>query len=200
MWGIKMADLICVFAASSNAVEQKYVDLAFRLGEALAQSNYGLVFGGGRIGLMGACARGVASCRGRIVGVIPEKLNRPGIAFDCDELIETQTMHERKSTMESLCTGFIALPGGFGTLEELLEVITLKQLGYHSLPIVILNYGGFYDPLVDQLDRCIEERFMNESWRRLYYCAEHIEEALEYFRAYRPGEFPDKMEEALSIK
>ncbi|MEL7608991.1 MAG: TIGR00730 family Rossman fold protein [Bacillota bacterium] len=196
-----MADLICVFAASSNAVDKKYVDLAYRLGEALAQADYGLVFGGGRIGLMGACARGVASRSGRIVGVIPEKLNRPGIAYErCDELIETRTMHERKSTMESLCAGFIALPGGFGTLEELLEVITLKQLGYHCLPIVILNYGGFYDPLIDQLDRCIGERFTNESWRGLYFCAEGIGEALEYLCAYRPGEFPDKMEEALSSK
>lgn len=196
-----MADLICVFAASSNAVDQKYLDLAYRLGEALAEANYGLVFGGGKIGLMGACARGVAKRGGRIVGVIPEKLNRPGIAFECcDELIETRTMHERKSRMESLCAGFIALPGGFGTLEELLEAITLKQLGYHSQPIVILNYGGFYDSLIEQLDRCILERFMNESWRSLYYCADDIEMALEYLRAYRPGVFPDKMEEALSSK
>ena len=137
---------VCIFAASSPKLARHYIDAAFALGAALAENGIGLVFGGGRTGLMGACARGVQAKGGRITGVIPKKLNVPGIAFEhCDELIVTEDMHTRKATMERLSGAYIALPGGIGTLEELLEVLTLNQLGYLSAPVVIFNQNGYYD-------------------------------------------------------
>lgn len=172
------------------------MELARRLGELLARSGCGLVFGGGDSGLMGACARGVKQCGGRVVGVIPERLNRPGVAYPhCDELIQTPTMHQRKATMESMCSAFVALPGGFGTLEELLEVIVLKQLGYHSLPIVLVNHQGFFNGLMIQLDQCVQERFTDEIWRSLYHAAGSVEEAVAYLADYIPADMPDKTEE-----
>ena len=189
---------LCVFAASSNKVDQKYLDLAYELGRLMAENGIGLVFGAGDVGLMGACVRGVKDHGGHAIGVIPEKLNLPGIAYqNCDELIVTPTMHERKSTMESLSDGFVALPGGFGTLEELLETITLKQLGYHDLPIVIMDQDGFYRNLLAQFETCIGERFTDAAWRTLYYGATTAQDAIDYFVAYEPETMPDKIKDAL---
>lgn len=189
-------ELVCVFAASSKAVGSAYTGLARELGTLLAKSGRGLVFGGGDSGLMGACARGVKECGGRVVGVIPERLNRPGVAYPhCDELIETPTMHQRKAAMEGMCSAFVALPGGFGTLEELLEVIVLKQLGYHNLPIILVNHEGFFDGLLAQLDRCVEENFTHEIWRSLYHAAENLQGAMAYLEGYVPADMPDKTEE-----
>ena len=189
---------ICVFAASSSKVDKKYADLAYELGHQLAENGLGLVFGAGDIGLMGACVRGVKDHGGHAIGVIPKKLNQPGIAYqNCDELIETPTMHERKSKMEALSSGFVALPGGFGTLEELLETITLKQLGYHDLPIVILDQDGYYQNLLSQFETCIGERFTDEAWRVLYHRAVSVREAIDYLVSYQPEKLPDKMKEAL---
>lgn len=191
-------ELVCVFAASSVKVEQKYLALARELGQSLARSGRGLVFGAGSMGLMGQCAQGVMEQGGRVVGVLPEKLHLPGVAFPgCHELIVTKTMHERKAKMEELASGFIALPGGLGTLEELLETLVLKQLGYHSLPIVILNQDGYYDSLIGQIERCIAGRFTDEAFRGLYYSADSVEAAMEYLAAYRPEPMPDKMEDFL---
>ena len=130
----------CIFGASCPNVAKGYLDAAFAAGALLAERGLGMVFGGGNTGLMGAAARGVKSAGGRLIGVIPEKLNQPGIAYPhCDQLIVTPDMHTRKAKMEALSFGFLALPGGFGTLEELLEVITLNQLGYLQAPVVLLN-------------------------------------------------------------
>lgn len=189
---------ICVFAASSNRVDQKYWNLAYELGALIAENGMGLVFGAGNVGLMGACVRGVKENGGYAVGVIPEKLNRPGIAYpNCDELIVTPTMHERKSKMEALSDGFVALPGGFGTLEELLETITLKQLGYHDHPIVILDQDGFYQKLTAQFEVCIQERFADGAWRALYRTVPTALEAIDYLASYEPETLPDKIKDAL---
>ena len=129
---------------------------------------------------MGACARGVYSKGGRIVGVIPEKLNQPGIPFEhCSELIVTKDMHERKATMERLSSGFVTLPGGVGTLEELLEIITWKQLGLYLKPIVVLNTGGYYDPLLQQLQRAVDEQFMRSQHAAIWQVAATPAEALQ---------------------
>ena len=119
---------LCVFGASCSNIDSEFLNAAYTLGQVMAQRGIGLVFGGGNTGLMGAAARGVHDGGGRIIGVIPEKLNRPGVAYPfCGQLIVTPDMHTRKAKMEALSDGFIALPGGYGTLDELCEVITWAQ-------------------------------------------------------------------------
>lgn len=189
---------ICVFGASSNMIDERFKRDAFEVGRLIAESGFGLVFGAGDSGLMGQAARGAHSAGGRIIGVIPEKLNKPGVYFEhCTERIETPTMHERKAKMEELSAGFIALAGGFGTIEELMEVMTLKQLSYIDPAIVILNTAGCYDPLIAQLDRCFTEGFAHEGYRSLYYAASTPAEAVAYCAEYRGSNFPDKLIYAL---
>lgn len=189
---------ICVFGSSSERLEPAYYDMAEALGAAIALAGAGMVFGGGRIGLMGGTARGAHAQGGRIIGVIPEKLHQPGVAFPgCTQLIVTSTMHERKQTMENLADGFIALPGGFGTLEELLEVITLRQLGYHNKPIVILNQNGFYDNMLEQFEVLFATGFTHMAYRFAYTVAYTAEEAVMQVLQYEAVELPDKMRDAL---
>ena len=189
---------VCIFAASSPRIDQRYMDAAFALGEALADHGLGLVFGAGRVGLMGACARGVKAKGGRITGVIPEKLHVPGIAFEeCTELIVTADMHERKATMERLSDGYIALPGGIGTFEELLEVLTLNQLGYLSTPVVIFNQLGYYDALIAQLEESVAQGFADESCLKLFAVAGTPREAVEALLAFQQPQLPNKIKDAI---
>lgn len=190
---------ICVFGASSEKIEKDYIELSEKLGELLVRAGFGIVFGAGRTGLMGGAARGAERAGGEIIGVIPKKLNIPGIYFEnCTERIETETMHERKALMEKLSCGFVALAGGFGTLEELMEVITLKQLGYHDLPIVVCNFNGFYDHLMAQFDRCFLDGFTDERFRGLYTVALTPEQVVEQLVNYSKVDLPDKAREILS--
>jgi uncharacterized protein (TIGR00730 family) len=141
-----MNKVICVFSASSNTVDRVYFDAASRLGREIACRKDQFLFGGGLTGLMGECARAGHRHGGRVIGVIPEALNERGIVYEsCDELVVTADMRTRKAAMDARSDAFIALPGGFGTIEEIMEIITLKQLRYHAKPIVILNIGGYYD-------------------------------------------------------
>ena len=179
--------LICVYASSSMHLEKKYHDEARALGKAMAENGYGLCFGGGARGLMGAVADEVLSYGGSVVGVIPEALHVDTIVHTrCSELIVTATMRERKRMMEERSLGFIALPGGFGTLEELLEMITLKQLGYHQKPIVILNFNGFYDKLLEQFMDCTRQGFIDEEGEKLFAAVQSAAQALEYIKSYCP--------------
>jgi uncharacterized protein (TIGR00730 family) len=188
---------VCIFGASRSDIDQRYFACARRTGELLAEHGIGMVFGGGTIGLMGAAAEGAHSRGGKVTGVIPEKLNRPGIAYErCDELIVTPTMHQRKATMESLSDGYIALPGGFGTLEELLEVLTLNQLGYMASPVAILDLDGLYAPILAQLRKCVDENFTDQAYLSLYKSVGSPEEAVEYLLNYKPAEMPDKIEDS----
>jgi uncharacterized protein (TIGR00730 family) len=184
---------ICVYASSSDAVAPVYMAAAERLGMLIAQRGATLIFGAGRVGLMGAAARGAQSAGGRIVGVIPEKLVHKDIAFvEADELVVTQTMRERKGIMETRADAFIALPGGIGTLEELLEVLVLKQLRYHTKPIVLINTQGFYHGLIELLERQITEQFARPTLRVLYHVAATPEDALDYLDSYTPPMTGDK--------
>lgn len=188
---------ICLFASSSERLEPKYYALAQALGRAIASAGAGLVFGGGQLGLMGAAARGAAQKGGCVTGVIPTLLNRPGVAYaDCTTLHETPTMHARKQMMEDLSDAFIALPGGFGTLEEVLEVITLKQLGYHDKPIVLLNMDGFFDPLLEQFEQLFATGFAHVAYRALYATADTPEEAVNLILTHTPCVLPDKLQDA----
>lgn len=190
-----MQRCICVYSASGTPQNPAYAQTAQELGEGIAQRGYGLCYGGGMLGLMGITARAVHGVNGgRVVGVIPTALNQPGITYEnCDELIVTHTMRERKQVMDDRSIAFIALPGGFGTMEELLEVITLKQLRYHNKAVVILNVDGFYDALVQQFERCIAQGMAKPSSRALYYVAHSAKDALDYIDAYTPTKIEDKL-------
>lgn len=188
-----MERLLCVYCSSSDAVDPSFVESARTMGAEMARRGYGLVYGGTTVGLMGALARSVHSHGGRVVGIIPEAIHAMGIGNDlADELIVTPGMRERKAAMEARADGFIALPGGFGTLEELFEVTTLKQLKYHTKPIVILNAGGFYDPLVSLFEHIYQQRFAKPVYRQLYHVAATPAEAMEYLSSYTPPELGTK--------
>lgn len=188
-----MDKVICVYASSSNLIDGKYFHIAARLGEAIARNGDTLLFGGGIRGLMGATATAAHRHNGRVVGIIPEALNQKGVVYEtCDELVITKSLRERKAIMDERSDAFIALPGGFGTLEELLEIITLKQLKYHSKPIVILNCDGFFDALLEQFRHIMDRHFAKPESSLLYHVAADVEDALEYIDTYEPVEFRDK--------
>ena len=191
-------EYVCVFGASCSRIDRVYIDSAFEVGFMLAKAGLGMVFGGGDSGLMGAAARGIQAGGGKLIGVIPEKLNQPGIAFgDCDQLIVTPDMHVRKATMERLSGGYIALPGGFGTLEELLEVLTLNQLGYLCAPVIILNTNGYYDSLINQLDECAGQGFTDPRYLKIFAVADTPSQAVELVRTHKIPQLPNKMKEAI---
>jgi len=181
---------VCVYASSSSLLDGIYIDAAEKLGKELALRGWGLVFGAGAEGLMGATARGVTGAGGATIGVVPEKMDVDGVVFDgCTELFVTRTMRERKALMEEKADAFIALPGGFGTFEELLEIIALRQLGYHMKPIVILNVNGYYDALIAQFDKAVEQRFSSLGALTVFGVFGTAEEALDYIEKYQPGEY-----------
>ena len=152
---------LCVYCGSGNGRNPAYAEAARALGTAMAESEIGLVYGGGSLGLMGEVARAVLEGGGHVTGIIPEFLaNRERMLTDVNELVVTADMHERKMTMFARATGFVALPGGLGTLEELAEISTWAQLGQHRKPIVLCNIEGYWDPLVTLLDHMREERFI----------------------------------------
>ncbi len=183
-----MGRSICVYSSSSDLVADCYFQAARRLGELMACRGDTLIFGAGCIGLMGEAARAVHAGGGRVVGVIPQYMRKEGICYEeADELIVTKDLRERKAVMESLADAFIALPGGFGTLEEILEIVTLKQLHILDHPVVFLDTAGFYDPLKELFDHIYRERFAREESRSLYHFAPTPEDALAYIDAYGEG-------------
>ncbi len=171
---------VCVYCASSNHIAPAYVAAAETLGRCLAQGGHTLVYGGGMVGLMGAVARQVHAHGGRVYGVIPRALHsREGIAYTlADELDVTETMQERKRLMFTRADGFVVLPGGIGTLEEFMEVLTLRALGYHDKPIAVLSTDGFYSRLLDFFDFLGAEGFLRDDLLSLFSTVATPEEAL----------------------
>lgn len=164
-----MPKLLCVYCASSDRVDPKYRDAASDLGREMVRRGWGLIYGGGRTGSMGAVARAVKQHGGRVVGVIPEFMKIRELAYDeADELVTVITMRERKLLMETRADAFVALPGGWGTLEEILEILTLRQLDTVKKPCVILNQDGFYDPLLKLFERMLAGRFFKPSNMELF--------------------------------
>ncbi|MEX2212603.1 MAG: TIGR00730 family Rossman fold protein [Phycisphaeraceae bacterium] len=160
---------LCVYCASATDIDHAYFGVARQLGELIAQRGDTLVYGGGSVGLMGEVARAVKQSGGKVIGIIPEALVESEFAFaEADELIVTPDMRVRKAEMEKRCDAFVTLPGGFGTLEELFETLTCRLLKYHDKPIVIVNSGGFYDPLIELMDHMYEHRFARPRSRELY--------------------------------
>jgi hypothetical protein len=159
-----MPKLLCVYCASSDRLDPKYFAVAEELGRELVARGWGLVYGGGRTGMMGAVARAVTQSGGQVIGVIPEFMKVRELAYDeADELVTVITMRERKLLMETRAEAFVALPGGWGTLEEIMEILALRQLEVVSKPCVFLNQDGFYDPLLRLFDRMLAERFFKPS-------------------------------------
>lgn len=170
---------VCVYCASSSKADKKYLDAAYTLGKILAESKIRCIFGAGKTGLMGALAQGVIDSKGEIVGVIPEFMIAEGWGNeDLTHLEITPTMHSRKETMAQLSDAVIAMPGGCGTFEELMEIITWKQLGLFSGAIIILNINNYYNPLIEMLNRAVEENFMREEHKTIWQVATTPEEAI----------------------
>jgi len=178
---------ICVFAGSSPGARPEYAIAAQELGRALVARRLGLVYGGARVGLMGAVADTVLAGGGVVTGVIPEGLVTKEIAHDgLTELRVVASMHERKAMMNDLADGFIALPGGWGTLEEFFEVLTWAQLGLHRKPCGLLNAHGYFDRLLSFIDHSVGERFVRSHHRSMVLVAGSPDELLRQFEAYVP--------------
>ena len=181
-----MHNNVCVFASSSNNLDAIYYEDAKQLGEYLGQNHYNIVYGGSRLGLMFACANAVKSNGGKIIGIMPKKLCDFGVSNpdDCDEFFITEGMRERKDLMDKKSNSIIALAGGFGTLEEISEMIVQKQLGYNNKAIVFLNTNGFYNDLLKFFDTIIGQKFAKYETKKLYFVADSPKEAVEYLNNY----------------
>lgn len=171
---------VCVYSASSTKIDTVYFECAAELGKLLARQHIHLINGAGRMGLMAACANAVLENGGEVTGIIPKFMVEQGWQHNgLTRLIETSNMHERKELMAELSDGIIALPGGCGTMEELLEIITWKQLGLYLKPIVILNVKNFFDPLIEMLQRAVEENFMRPEHAKIWQIADTPSQAVE---------------------
>jgi uncharacterized protein (TIGR00730 family) len=183
---------ITVFCSSSDAVDPAFFNVATELGRLIAKRGDTLVYGGATVGLMGAMARAALENGGKVIGVIPRYMSEKGIDFTDCELHFTRDLRERKARMEQLADAFIVLPGGFGTLEEVLEILTLKQLHQHQKAIVLLNASGFFDPLQKLFEHVYRQRFAKETTRALYHFAQSVRDVFAYLDSYVPAEVPTK--------
>jgi len=182
-----MIKRICVFCGSSPGRQKKYLEAAASLGSLLAERQITLVFGGGKVGLMGEVARSAMRSGGEVIGVITRQLmEREVAAWDISELRVVESMHERKASMAGLADAFIALPGGLGTLEELSEILTWSQLGLHTKPTGLLDIDGYYAPLTAFFDQMLNEQFIDDSHRAMILLEKDPAALLARFEAYQP--------------
>ena len=181
---------ICVFASASNNIDETYFKAAHELGSLIAQNHYDLIYGGSNLGLMGEVTNSARLRGSEIIGVMPEKLYNLGInPGECSRFILTKGMRERKAKMDELSQALVALSGGFGTLEELAEMLVQKQLGYNNKPIVLLNTNGFYDDLINFFNNIISQNFAPEICQNMYFVANTPLEAINYINNYSFEEF-----------
>lgn len=178
---------VAVYCGSASPADPRYVELAEDVGAALAQRGIGVVYGGGRLGLMGAVAKGAKNAGGEVIGIIPESLMRAEVAnHDCDELISVSGMHERKQKFTDLSDGFVTLPGGVGTMDELWEAMSWAQLGYHSDPVGLLNAFGFYDDLIKFNAKMAEVGFVRPLHSNILIAEETLPKLLDRMADYKP--------------
>lgn len=178
---------ICVYSGSNFGNNPEYKNIALQLAEILAQNKIELVYGGSKVGLMGELSNQVLKNNGKVIGVMPKGLFPKEIAnMNLTQFIEVADMHERKKKMADLSDGFIALPGGVGTYEELLETLSWAQLKIHNKPVGILNVAHFFDPLIDMINRAIQEGFMNPSNAKLLLVDSDPNNLLDKMKAYSP--------------
>lgn len=182
---------MCVFCASSEAAAEKYRAVGRELGAAVADRGWNLMYGGGNIGLMGEVARAALAAGAHVTGVIPHLLADREVALEnVSSLVRTDTMRERKALMDEGSDAFIVLPGGIGTLEELVEILTLRQLGYHDRPIVLLDPTGYWDPLLQLLHRMVDEQLAERELLDLIASVSTVAEALDAARPERAAATP----------
>ncbi|MFD2743163.1 MULTISPECIES: LOG family protein [Sphingobacterium] len=186
---------VAVFCASSPGFDAVWAESARQVGAYLAKENITLVYGGGKVGLMGAVADAALAAKGKVIGVIPEFLDAKEISHHgVTELIVVETMYERKMKMSTLCDGVIALPGGFGTLEELFEMITWAQLGLHSKPVAILNVNGFYDHLITFIEQMVIAGLLKPENREMLLVSDNIADLLHKMQHYEAPNVPKWLE------
>lgn len=184
---------ICVFCSSSNAIDDIYFNDAGRLGDLIGTRGHSLINGGANVGLMEAVTIAARKSGARTIGIIPERMQEKNLVSNHAHEVEiTADMMERKERMRQMSDAFIALPGGFGTLEEILEVITLKQLDYHRKAIVFVNTGNFFGSLFEQFEKAFAEKFSKPEYKNLYFIASSPEEAIKYIENYQPGDLITK--------
>ena len=163
---MKNMESICVFCGSSSGFDEIYAKNAVRLGQEMARRGIRLIYGGGNIGIMGLLAMTVMNAGGTVTGIIPEAIHKKVDSPEGVNTIVVENMHSRKQAMHDRSDGFIALPGGIGTLEELLETFTWSQLGFHQKPVAVLNTKSFYSSLILQLNHCVDQGFMKEAHKK----------------------------------
>ncbi|HTJ52410.1 MAG TPA: TIGR00730 family Rossman fold protein [Cyclobacteriaceae bacterium] len=177
---------VTVFCGSSSGSDKIFEEQAYLLGKTLAENKIDLVYGGAKVGLMGAVANGVLQNGGKVIGVLPNFLSVKEIAHEeLTELILVETMHERKTKMNELSDGVIALPGGFGTLEELFEMVTWAQLGLHKKPVAILNTNGFYNSLIEMIQKMVDAGFLKQINQQMLLTSDNISGVLEKMKNYQ---------------
>ena len=180
---------VAVYCGSNSGTNPVYAERAAQLGARLANDGLELVYGGGNVGLMGIVADAALQAGGRVIGVIPEQLRNMEVAHvDVTRLEVVANMHERKMRMFDLAEGFIALPGGFGTLDEMFEMLTWRQLGLGNKPCAFLDVDGFYQPLMQMLDRMVETRFLHSAQRQDLWHGESIDTMLAWMKDYTPAD------------
>lgn len=184
---------ICVFSSSSNALHDSYFKEARTLGSLLGEHGHTLINGGASVGLMETMTLAALNAGGKTLGILPERMKKKNlVSKHAHKVIVTHDMVERKIKMRELSDAFIALPGGFGTLEEIMEVLTLKQLAYHNKPVVFINTHKFFTSLFMQFEKMYSENFSKEVYRNLYFVAEDSRKAIAYIEEYKPSEPTDK--------
>ncbi len=182
---------ICVYGAASKRIDKSFIDAGNTLGKKLALRGDTLVFGGGAEGMMGAVANGVHENGGKMIGITPKFFDVDGAIYDkIDELIYTDTMRERKMMLADHSQAYIIAPGGFGTLDEFFEILTLRQLAAHIKPITIFNYNGYYDSMFKWVEEAMEKQFINYNNKELYFISDNIDEILNYIDNYNPDNAP----------
>jgi cytokinin riboside 5'-monophosphate phosphoribohydrolase len=182
-----------VYTSSSDAIDERYPAAARTFGRRIAQRGDELVYGGTAVGVMGALSTSVRDGGGRVTGVIPRLMAERGIAdHACDELVVTDGMASRKQVMIERADAFVALPGGFGTLEEFFEVLTLKQLGYHGKPIVLLDVDGFWTPMLSLFEELYDTGFAARAYAHLYHVAVDLDDLFDHVDTYEPPALPVK--------
>jgi len=183
-----MAKLLCVYCGSSDKLESRYYSAAERVGRSMVARGWGLVYGGGNVGMMGSLARAVKGAGGRVIGVIPDFMRERELAYhQADELITVESMRDRKRVMEERADAFLALPGGIGTLEELAEIMTLRYINRINKPVVVFNQDGYYDDLLRFFERMTRERFKSPGLQALFSVAGRVEDVWTLLDA--PGPF-----------
>ncbi len=188
LYPVPSLDSVAVYCSASSAIDPQFIEAAHTIGAALADNDLRLVFGGGRLGLMGEAAKACKTNGGRVVGVTTEKLDAlEGLSEHCDEAEIVAAMPERRSRMMELADAFVILPGGLGTYEEFFEVLVGRQLGDHDKPIVIVNYGSYFDPMIAMIDHGIEHNFIRPAIRDALVVVDDAADALPALIAHRPS-------------